>query len=133
MRTEHQAAVVYLRMTPQLRDALRDAADHAGTSLNAYAVQVLAAAAGDPSRFRATVDRSVTSDEAEIKRDGRGFPLNEHEERRHRLARSDFIGLMGMELGSKAMFALVTRLDAEDPGHNVRWQRERQAEEREVS
>jgi uncharacterized protein (DUF1778 family) len=40
------AAVVYLRMAPALRDALRAKADASGVSLNAFAVQALAAAAG---------------------------------------------------------------------------------------
>lgn len=40
------AAVVYLRMAPALRDALRAHADASGVSLNAFAVQALAAAAG---------------------------------------------------------------------------------------
>ncbi len=40
------AAVLYLRMAPALRDALRAHADASGVSLNAFAVQALAAAAG---------------------------------------------------------------------------------------
>jgi HicB family len=40
------AAVVYLRMAPALRDALKTHADASGVSLNAFAVQALAAAAG---------------------------------------------------------------------------------------
>jgi hypothetical protein len=40
------AAVVYLRMAPALRDALRARAEASGVSLNAFAVQALAAAAG---------------------------------------------------------------------------------------
>jgi hypothetical protein len=40
------AAVVYLRMSPGLRDALKHHADSSGISLNAFAVQALAAAAG---------------------------------------------------------------------------------------
>lgn len=40
------AAVVYLRMAPALRDALRVHAAESGISLNAFAVQALAAAAG---------------------------------------------------------------------------------------
>ena len=40
------AAVVYLRMAPALRDALRAHAEQNGVSLNAFAVQALAAAAG---------------------------------------------------------------------------------------
>jgi hypothetical protein len=40
------AAVLYLRMAPALRDALRASASESGVSLNAFAVQALAAAAG---------------------------------------------------------------------------------------
>ena len=40
------AAVVYLRMSSALRDALRSRAEGEGVSLNAFAVQALAAAAG---------------------------------------------------------------------------------------
>jgi len=40
------AAVLYLRMSPALRDALREQAIESGISLNAFAVQALAAVAG---------------------------------------------------------------------------------------
>jgi hypothetical protein len=40
------AAVVYLRMSPALHDALQEHAARSGISLNAFAVQALAAAAG---------------------------------------------------------------------------------------
>jgi hypothetical protein len=40
------AAVVYLRMSNALRDALRARAESEGVSMNAFAVQALAAAAG---------------------------------------------------------------------------------------
>src|SRR3989442_302064 len=40
------AAVVYLRMSGALRDALRVRAETEGVSINAFAVQALAAAAG---------------------------------------------------------------------------------------
>jgi hypothetical protein len=40
------AAVVYLRMSNALRDALRERAVDEGVSMNAFAVQALAAAAG---------------------------------------------------------------------------------------
>ena len=40
------AAVLYLRMAPALRDALRAHAQESGVSLNTFAVQALAAAAG---------------------------------------------------------------------------------------
>ena len=130
MRTNHQAAVVYLRMTPQLRDALRAAADQAGTSLNAFAVQVLAAAAGDPARFRVGTEGSVRPGDVEIKRDERGFPLSEHEERKHRLARDEFLNAVTREQGSAVAHPLVRRLDVEDPGYFVRWKQERLAERR---
>ena len=35
---------------------------------------------------------------------------------------------MGIELGTDEMVALVKRLDAEDPGYFVEWQRLRMAE-----
>ena len=41
--------------------------------------------------FRAAVERSGKGREVEIKRDGHGFPLNEAQERKHRLARSAFL------------------------------------------
>src|SRR3954467_12233650 len=44
--TQMPAAVVYLRIAPALREALRAHADASGVSLNAFAVQALAAAAG---------------------------------------------------------------------------------------
>ena len=40
------AAVVYLRMSPALHDALKHQAAESGVSLNTFAVQALAAAAG---------------------------------------------------------------------------------------
>jgi len=40
------ASVVYLRMSPALHDALKGRAEASGISLNAFAVQALAAAAG---------------------------------------------------------------------------------------
>jgi hypothetical protein len=50
-------AVLYLRISPALRDGLRAASDEAGLSLNAYATQVLAAAAGHKTAFRDPRDR----------------------------------------------------------------------------
>ena len=56
---DSRPAVVFLRMSPQLREGLREAADRAGCSLNAFAVQILATAAGDPARFRARSPHEV--------------------------------------------------------------------------
>ena len=96
---------------------MRAAANDAGCSLNAFAVQVLSAAAGDANRFRST-------DESQA----RATAARPTQNWRHRLARSNFIGVMGSEVGSAAMAALVQRLDVEDPGHYLEWQRAREAE-----
>ncbi len=50
---ERTAIKVTLRMAPQLHAALRASALDAGCSLNSFALQVLAAAAGDRAEFRA--------------------------------------------------------------------------------
>jgi hypothetical protein len=125
MMNDQRPAVVYLRMSPYLRDALRDAADKAGCSLNAFAVQVLAAAAGDPSRFRSVAEEA---EPRTLERDALGYPLRAKERSEHIGARSDFIGTMGEEVGAKEMVALVKRHDAEDPGYFVEWQRLRNIE-----
>lgn len=117
-------------MSPQLRDGLRDAADDAGCSLNAFAVQVLAAAAGDPGRFRVPVlhEESESPDLNEVERDALGYPLERKARWEHSIARNEFIGVMGVELGSEEMVALVKRFDAEEPGYFVEWLRLRKAE-----
>ena len=126
MTREQRPAVVLLRMSPQLREGLRAAANAAGCSVNAFAVQVLAAAAGDPARFRAPkVDEPDVRD---LERDAFGFPLDWKENRRHSAARNEFIGTMESELSSSEMVALVKRYDADDPGYFVEWQRLRKAE-----
>ena len=123
-------AVVLLRTSPQLRDGLRDAADDAGCSLNAFAVQVLAAAAGDPGRFRVPVlhEESESPDLNEVERDALGYPLERKARWEHSIARNEFNGVMGVELGSEEMVALVKRFDAEEPGYFVEWLRLRKAE-----
>jgi hypothetical protein len=130
MARDPRPAVVFLRMSPQLRDGLRDAADDAGCSLNAFAVQVLAAAAGDPGRFRGTGSReaSESSDVDELERDALGYPLRWKERWEHSGARNEFIGTMETELGVEEMVALVKKLDAENPGYFVEWYRLRKAE-----
>jgi hypothetical protein len=129
---DSRPAVVFLRMSPQLREGLREAADRAGCSLNAFAVQILATAAGDPARFRA--QSSHQEEEiagSEVERDALGYPLEWKQRWRHSIARNEFIGTMGIELGSEEMVALVKRLDAEDPGYFVEWLRLR-TDEREA-
>jgi hypothetical protein len=124
MARDARPAVVFLRMSPQLRDGLRDAATTAGCSLNAFAVQVLAAAAGDPGRFRQSGlrEESESPDLNELERDHLGYPLERIARANHIGARTDFIGTMGDELGADEMVKAVKRIDAEEPGYFVEWQ-----------
>ncbi len=110
MTRKPEPATVHLRMSPQLRESLRVAANDAGCSLNAFAVQVLSAAAGDAARFRTVEESNV-----------RAAAARPAQKWRSRRARSDFIGRMGVEMGTPAMAALVRRLDAEDPGYFLDW------------
>jgi hypothetical protein len=130
MARDPRPAVLFLRMSPQLREGLRDTADDAGCSLNAFAVQVLAAAAGDPGHFRVpgSSAESEAPDADELERDALGYPLRWKEPWAHSGARNEFIGTMGTELGTERMVALVKRLDAEVPGYFVEWHRLRMAE-----
>jgi hypothetical protein len=124
MARDQQPATVLLRMSPQLRAGLRDAAAKSGCSVNAFAVQVLATAVGDPARFRPP-DVPVP-DLHDIPRDGTGFPVGGNARREHLRARNEFIRVMSEEMPGE-MVALVKKYDAEDPGHFVEWQRLREA------
>jgi hypothetical protein len=101
-------------MAPQLRDALRRAAIDAGCSMNAYAVQVLATATGDPACFRAVIDPVE--------------PPRPKQEWRHANARSEFAQTMGPRMGWSEMSALVRKYDAEDPGYFLAWKQRREEE-----
>src|SRR5258705_4010586 len=85
MQTTPRPAIVTLRMSRSLRDALHSAAAAAGCSLNGYALQILAAAAGDPARFRSTADEPADGPR-DLARDERGFPLQLGARSRHILA-----------------------------------------------
>jgi hypothetical protein len=108
MARDQKAALIHLRMSPQLRDALRRAADNAGVSMNSYAVQVLATAAGDPACFRAEVDADHTSPRPK-------------QEWRHQAARHAFMEAMAAEIGWEKAGPLVRKYDAEDPGYFLTW------------
>ena len=110
---------MHLRMSPQLRESLRAAASDAGCSLNAFAVQVLSAAAGDAARFRSVDDASARKEAAR--------PTQRW---RSRFARNEFMKRMAEEMGSSAMFGLVRRLDADDPGYFLEWWTARHAGEK---
>lgn len=115
MTDEPRPASLHLRMAPHLREALRDAAHAAGCSLNAFAVQVLAAAAGDAARFRALAEP-----------DARPALASARQTWRVRAARSEFIGIMGIEIGGEARWALMRRIDAEDPEYYLEWDHARE-------
>ena len=112
-------------MSPQLREGLRAAADRAGCSINAYAVQVLAAAAGDPARFRAPVPEVEEIGLRDLERDALGYPLGAKERREHVSARSAFMDSV-MNRPTEEWVPLVRKYDREDPAYYVEWQRGRQ-------
>jgi hypothetical protein len=99
---------------------LRGTANEAGLSLNAFAVQVLAAAAGDPARFRLPIPEPPTL--RELERDRRGYPLGWRERDTHIGARNQFIVAMLDEMGSAETWPLVKKYDTEDPAYFVEWQ-----------
>jgi hypothetical protein len=122
MAQDRRPAKLTLRMAPQLRDGLRAAAAEAGCSLNAFATQVLAAAAGDPARYRAAHtapagDVLVRDEE----RDHRGFPLAGRARHLHIAARSAFADHLLRRMSHEEMRGVVTKYDAEDPAHFVEW------------
>jgi hypothetical protein len=94
--------------------------------VNAFAVQVLATAVGDPSRFRASVDAAADAP-AELERDHRGYPTGSRDRELHMAARNHFMTETERELGASEMFRLAKQHDAEDPGYYVEWQRSRKA------
>ena len=118
MPRDTKPASLHLRMAPQLLESLRAAAHGAGCSLNAFAVQVLSAAAGDAARFRGAEQTEA-----------RTAAVAPKQEWKAKQARNDFLRYMMMELGAAAGAALVARLDADDPVHYLEWQRRRAAGE----
>jgi hypothetical protein len=128
MARNPRPAVLYLRLSPQLREGLRQAPDRAGCSLNAFSVLVLAAAAGDPTHFRAPAPEDAEPDVRDLERDALGFPLGAKENWRHSIARNEFMGAMESQMPTKEWVALVKEYDANDPGYFVEWQRLTQIE-----
>jgi hypothetical protein len=108
-------------MSPQLRDGLRATAATAGCSMNAFAVQVLATAVGDPARFRKP--EPVEPDLREIERDPTGFPLDRRERAHHAAARREFMDVMSSQLPNEQWVPLVKKYDTEDPAYFVEWAR----------
>lgn len=121
-----------LRLSPQLLDGLRAAAAEAGCSLNAFAVQVLAAAAGHAARFRGIAGAQATPEEQrvdrrDIPRDYRGYPVTPTARFEHIGARDAFIQAMEKEMPFSDVMKMVAELDENDPGHYVDWKQARSA------
>jgi hypothetical protein len=117
-------------MSRSLRDALHSAAAAAGCSLNGYALQILAAAAGDPARFRSVA--ADTADEPrdrlrDLRRDERGFPLQSQARGQHLVARSAFFEAMAADTDAVTADRLVREHELEDPAFFVEWYRSREA------
>jgi hypothetical protein len=122
-----KVAVFAVRMAPALKEGLRDAADAAGCSMNAYFVQVLAAAAGHRARFRGTAETGPTPDEhldelRELPRDGRGFPIAFKARDKHRWARNAWFETMAERLGAAAAGEVARYCDANCPWFFVEWE-----------
>jgi hypothetical protein len=127
MPNRSRPAIVTLRMSRSLRDALHDAACAEGCSLNGYAVQVLASAVGDPARFRSG-DVDIAGDgRRDVSRDERGVPLRPKDRGEHLAARQAFFDAMAAEDGAAAADRLVRRHELEDPAFFVEWSRRRSA------
>ena len=94
--------------------------------MNAYVVQVLAAAAGHRTRFRGTAETGPVPDEKrdelrELARDHRGFPRTVKERHRHIGARQSWVEHMRKTLEFTKIMSLVRDFDAECPWFYVEW------------
>jgi hypothetical protein len=123
-------------MAPQLKDALSQAAAASGSSLNAYVVQVLAAAAGHHARFRGTTESGPTTEEKaqelrEIPRDAAGNPLDRRLRFLHSAARSEFFEVTAAEVGDAEAGLLTRKYDVEDPAFFLEWKDLRDSQRRE--
>ncbi len=112
-------------MSPQLKQGLKDAAAFAGCSLNAYVVQVLAAAAGHRVRFRGDAETGPTEEEAHdelrtLDRSPRGVPIDWNERTRHRDAYRDWF-LAAQQARVGPLGRVVAHIERECPWHFVEW------------
>jgi hypothetical protein len=122
MQTRPRPAIVTLRMSSSLRDALHSAAAAAGCSLNGYALQILAAAAGDAARFRSVGEAQPAPHEPrDLARDEQGFPLQLKARGVHIVARSAFFEAMAAEAGASTAGRVVAEHDQEDPAFFAKW------------
>ena len=126
METRARPAIVTLRMSRSLRDSLHSAAAAAGCSLNGYALQILAAAAGDAARFRSAA-ADATDEPRDLARDERGVPLQLKARGLHIVARSAFLEATMAESDAVTADRLVRQHELEDPAFFVEWYRSREA------
>jgi hypothetical protein len=89
--------------------------------MNAFAVQVLATAVGDPASFRKP--EPVEPDLRELERDLAGFPLEWSDRAQHAAARREFMDVMSSRLPAEQWVPLVKKYDTEDPAYFVEWAR----------
>jgi hypothetical protein len=111
-------------MSAALRDALHAAASDAGRSLNAFALEGLASAAGDAAQFRS--ERPAAPEPpapADIPRDGNGYPLDRLQRGEHRAARTVFLFRKADETDTETAKRLADQYDREDPAFYVEWLR----------
>ena len=94
--------------------------------MNAFAVQVLATAVGDPARFRSLEE--AEPDVRDLERDALGFPFGWTDRWQHSVARNEFMGVMSDQMPAEEWVPLVKQYDAEDPGYFVEWARLRREE-----
>jgi hypothetical protein len=118
--SESKAAKVTLRMSPQLHDALRASALESGCSLNQFAIQVLASAAGHRARFRGTAETGPTSEEAgvelrELSRNDQGFPLERTARSEHAHARERYRNTLLREMTMGQAAGVIRRIDESEP------------------
>jgi hypothetical protein len=125
MQQRSRPAIVTLRMSRSLRDALHSAAAAQGCSLNGYALQILASAAGDPARFR-SAGTEVAEAPRDIDRAERGVPLRPAARSEHLGARLAFFEAKAAELGAVAADRLVRQYELENPAFFVEWSRSRE-------
>ena len=128
MATNARAVVVYLRMAPQLREGLRDAANVGGFLLK----RVFACRCSPPLRaivraFGGTAETGPTPDEelhelrAPRVANANGHPEDWKERDRHVGARHKFVELLQKDFDFSDIMKLVYFIDAECPWHYVEW------------
>jgi hypothetical protein len=128
MTRDLRPANVTLRMSRELRDGLHVAANEAGCSLNSFAVQILAAAAGDPAKFhraRPKGPREINPDD--IERDKQGWPLSHKLRWEHGAARQAYIRHLGEKMGSAEGGKIIRKIETDDPALFMRWYAEQKS------